>query len=404
MSTSIIPYNVTLGSESPLFSYSPVRDGPATQGWNASYSGSTAYVPGADGVGTAFRHTENDGASFSVQFVGTAYWLCVSANGGTTYNFTENGHSLPTSGLPADSACSQWPGAKAIVGAGNQTYKSYTVGINITSIPNADASFDFYGAVLELSAGSTGMTTTPVTIDDTNPGWNYQPSPWLQADNPLDYNGTYSYSCTYDVGATATYTFNETTAVQLIGSPNDNTFGYSISFQGVESVYNATNLWHAYKQVLFMAGALDPSTTYSLTLSNYDPNQPDGPGIAGEQACTNLDALILMKIPSATSGNPGSSSSSVGSSPTSPSDQGGSSTSSLSSGAIAGVAIGAVAGVVIIILLLWLFLRRRAKATSIVPEPYPPMEETVDLVSPTTGLPAAMATSTDLVRWIRHQS
>ncbi|KZT51451.1 hypothetical protein CALCODRAFT_135575 [Calocera cornea HHB12733] len=377
-------------------SYAPIRDGPAAQGWNASYSGSTVYVPGNAGVGTPFRHTENNGASFEIQFEGTAWWFCLSANDGATFDFTSNGHTLQTSGLRADSTCSQWPEAKTILGTGNLTYESYTIGVNVT-LPTDEASFDFYGAVLQISAGATGTEESiPVTIDDTDPGWNYQPWPWLPANNSQDYNGTHSYACTYDPTVTATYTFNETTALQLIGSPDDNTFGYSISFEGVESVYNATNLWHADKQVLYVAGGLDPSTTYKLTLSNYDSNQPNGPGIPGGVVCTNLDALVLMKVASATSGAPGSATTSPPSPPGSTDSSGsssgggqvGSSTASLSSGAIAGVAIGGIAGVAIVILLLWLLLRRRAKqVSSMEPAPFPPMEEATDLASPAVGLP-----------------
>ncbi|EJU01016.1 hypothetical protein DACRYDRAFT_108349 [Dacryopinax primogenitus] len=388
MSSSIVPYNVTLGSESPLWNYAPQRDGLATQGWNASYSGATVYVAGNDGIGTPFRHTQYNGASFEIQFEGTGYWLCLTHDTGVTFNLTVNGHTIATSGLPADSTCSEWPQAKTIVGAGGLAYRSLTVGLNI-SLPNADSSFDFYGGITQISAGAPGAApVNPVTIDDRNPGWNYQPWPWLQSEDPSDYNETHSYACAYDSSVSAAYTFNETTAVMLIGSPDTNTFGYTISFQGVQSVYNASTFWHSYKQVLFMAGGLDPTTSYTLAIADYDPNQPNGPdlNITNPTYCVNLDAIILLQLESAGSSNSGTTSALT--SPTASPDQNGNG-SSISGGTIAGAVVGAIGGLGILMLLVLFFLywrRRTQNATDA--EPFPAMSEVTDLVSPAGLRPA----------------
>lgn len=38
MSSSLTPYNFTITDQSPLFQYSPFRDGAITNGWNVTYT------------------------------------------------------------------------------------------------------------------------------------------------------------------------------------------------------------------------------------------------------------------------------------------------------------------------------------------------------------------------------
>ncbi|KZT51453.1 hypothetical protein CALCODRAFT_503519 [Calocera cornea HHB12733] len=80
---SIQPYNISLGSESPTFQYVPIRDGPVTAGWNSSYSGNIEWngLEGSQGVGTPYRRTQLNDASFSLDFQGSLKRLpsCSSA-------------------------------------------------------------------------------------------------------------------------------------------------------------------------------------------------------------------------------------------------------------------------------------------------------------------------------------
>ncbi|EJU01018.1 hypothetical protein DACRYDRAFT_22836 [Dacryopinax primogenitus] len=411
---SIQPYNITLGEESPTFQYSPVRDGPATAGWNSSYSGTTVWLgnEGTTGIGTPYRHTELNGAGFTLNFEGTALYLCLTSNNQAVYHLTIDNVAYTTVAPSSDLACSTFPGAQTLLYANKLPYGSHIATFN-TTMSGTGESLDFYGGVVTLSAGPQGTMVQPRQyIDDRSPVWQYQPWPWPQGSSTGEYNGTHSYACNYLAEVTATIQFNGSSIVMLIGSPAPNSFGYTIQFNNVETVYNSTNYWWANQQVMYFAGGLEPTHTYSLTLIDYDANQPNGPPGLNTSGtyCVNLDAAVLVQGTLPDSSTTTTSSSSItgigGATQSSNADTGGtgsSGSSGLSGGAIAGIVIGIVVILAIVAFVIFLLSRMRKRARSHMESnghavfsrsfgtPQPP--EPTPFVPPPSDLPTSAFTS-----------
>jgi len=382
---SIQPYNITLGEESPTFQYTPFRDGPVTEGWNSSYSGSIEWLgsEGSTGIGTPYRRTELNGAGFTLDFTGTALYLCLTSNNQAGYTVTVDNSAITKIASTSDSACSSFPGAEVLLVADGLSYGPHTATLNATL--SGDESLDFYGGVVTLSAGPAGSTvSSPVWIDDRSTDWVYEPWPWPQGNAAGEYNGTHSYACNYLSEVTASISFNGTSIVQLIGSPTSNSFGYSVQLNQVQTVYNATNYWWADRQTLFFAGGLDPTQTYTLTLVDYDANQPNGPPGLNTSGfyCINLDAIVLVQtiLPTTQTTSSGSSTGSTGASTSTAAGSGASQSigadnaggtsspssgsSALSGGAIAGIVIGILV-VVALVVLIWFLLTRLKKRAQV---------------------------------------
>ncbi|KZP00807.1 hypothetical protein CALVIDRAFT_552509 [Calocera viscosa TUFC12733] len=370
-------YNISLGEESPTFQYTPVRDGPVTEGWNSSYSGNIEWsgLEGSPGIGTPYRRTELDGAGFTLAFHGTALYLCLTTNSGAGYTLTIDNNAVTKTASASDQACSNFfPGSEVLVVADGLTYGSHTAEFNAT-ISGTGASVDFYGGLVSLGAGPPGaiVTASPLVVDDRNPAWVYEPWPWIQGTGTGEYDGTHSYACPYNPSVTASLTFNGSSIVQLIGTLTSNVFGYSVEFDNVETVYNGTNYWWATQQTMFFAGGLDPTQSYTLTLIDYDANQPNGPPGLNTSGflCVNLDAVLLVQatLPNtqSTSSISGTATSpSSGASHSSGADTGGNGQSGggLSGGAIAGIVIGALAVLALIIAVWFLLSRMRKRAAA----------------------------------------
>ncbi|KZT51452.1 hypothetical protein CALCODRAFT_135365 [Calocera cornea HHB12733] len=377
---SIQPYNLSLGSQSPTFQYVPFREGPVTEGWNSSYSGGIQDngVAGMLGIGTPYRRTQLDGAGFSLDFQGEALYLCLGTISGAGYALTVDNNAVTKTGAADDPACDAWPGSQIPLIADGLSYGLHTAQFS-AAITN-DAELDFYGGIVTLSAGPSGTAvSTPLWIDDRNTDWIYEPAPWPQGNYGPEYNGTHTYGCAYygtdGSSITASITFNGTSIVQLIGSPSSNTFGYSVQFNNVQTTYNSTNYLWAVRQTFFFAGGLDPTQEYTLTLLDFNPNQPTGPAGSNTSVyCVNLDAVVLVQpIISDSQSTPSGSqpsttmggSTTSGPSQSSNADTGGggsSSSGALSGGAIAGSVIGALIALAIIALLFFLLSRMKKRA------------------------------------------
>ncbi|KZP00805.1 hypothetical protein CALVIDRAFT_533139 [Calocera viscosa TUFC12733] len=379
---SVQPYNITLGEESPTFQYTPVRDGPVSEGWNSSYSGNTEWNNLEDtvGVGTPYRRTEVDGAGFSLVFHGTALYLCLTTNstngiddgiGDTvTVALTIDNNAVGKTASASDQACSSFPGSEILLFAEGLTYGSHTAEF-IATMSDIHTSVNFYGGIVTLSAGPPGtiVSSSPLVVDDRNPEWVYEGS-WGQGPATGEITRTLSYACAYDSSVTASLTFNGSAIVQLIGTLSANVFGYSVEFDNVETTYNGTNYWYATDQTMFFAGGLDPTQSYTLTLIDFDANQPNGPPGVNDSGCVNMEAVLLVQatLPNtqSTSSISGTATSpSSGASHSTGAETGGTGQSGggLSGGAIAGIVIGALA-VLALILAPWLLLSRMRKRAS----------------------------------------
>ncbi|EJT96809.1 hypothetical protein DACRYDRAFT_112426 [Dacryopinax primogenitus] len=357
--TALTPY-ISLSSPSPVFTYEPFRDGwygyegdPAG-GWRASFSNVISWPnPGLNNVGTGvpLRETYLDGANVTVQFEGefvyladrhyvqahtarsgTAVYLCLTPTS-ASFTFTIDGNPMSTTGLSSDPACAE-------TGAEQMAYA------------------DGLPGVVTVGLNGTNPTTTHLVDDDV--GWSYQPGGAWTFSNVSAPSGnlSQSWTCSYGPSYTASYTFNGSSAVQLLGLLNLNIGPYTIQFDGQSYTYNGSDLWRETEQVMFFKAGLDASKEYTITYINYDQAAPDAQQPVGPDyyPCASVQGLLLAKV---TPGPPpksgaGSGDNTSGSGPV----------TSTPVGAIVDGVVGGIAAVCIIVLILWCFCRRRRHAAS----------------------------------------
>ncbi|KZT51448.1 hypothetical protein CALCODRAFT_521358 [Calocera cornea HHB12733] len=367
MSLSIQPFNVTLGEQSPLFVYTPSRDSRPDQGWNDT-NGDASTVQNVYGASSPYRITQLDGAGFALGFQGIALYLCLTLQDAAAFTLMVDNVNVASTASSTDPACHSFASAGLLVVADGLDYGPHTAIFSV-HIQSEGDSVLFYGGVVTVSAGPSGTSTTTRTIDDLDPAWTYLPfQDWNHGGWNTDIDQTHSWTRIYSPSETASYTFNGTAIVQLIGGPTVNTYGYSILFNNTLTEYNSTNPFLAIQQTLFLADGLDPSHTYTLTAIAFNQNQPNGPPGVTEMCFPNLDALILIQ-PSSSTGQPtasnGQQSSSNGQLPYAngqwPYANVPASTPALSGGAIAGIVVGALVllGVLVAFLMLWRKRRNR---------------------------------------------
>ncbi|KZP01255.1 hypothetical protein CALVIDRAFT_594754 [Calocera viscosa TUFC12733] len=400
---SFTPYNISLSSSSPTFTYQPFRDGfygldgdPAG-GWRGSFPGVTSWPSlGLNNIGSGlpFRETYLDGATVTLDFEGTAVYLCFTPTG-SSFTFTVDNNPISTTGSASDPACAPY-GAQVMAYASGLTYGTHTANVRVNSQGSTD--FLFHGGVVTVGLNGTNPTTQ--YIDDTDPGWTYElDNGWTfsgpASDGGEDYNDTFHYTCSYGPSYTASYTFEGSSAVQLLGLLDINVGPYTVQLDNQSYVLNGSDLWREPQQILFLKGGLDPTKEYTFTLINYDASAPTAqqPIGADYYPCATLDALVLTKTTpvvggpdNGTSLAPGAygSASATGTSGTSqPSIAGNTTTAaSTSVGAIVGGVVGGASVIAIIGALLWLFvwrqrqsIARHRRSFEIDPAPYSPVGE-----------------------------
>ncbi|KZP01254.1 hypothetical protein CALVIDRAFT_594753 [Calocera viscosa TUFC12733] len=418
---SLAPYNISLTSSSPAFIYEPFRDGwyalegdPAG-GWRGSFSNITTWPsPGLNSIGSGvpLRETYLDGANVTLQFEGTAVYLCLTPTR-SSFTFTVDDTPVSTTGPVSDLACIN-SGAQVMAYADDLAYGEHSATVRVNSQGNAD--FLFYGGL--VTVGVNGTNPVVQGIDDTDPGWTYQTqgawtfSPSSTNVTDSNYNTTLHWTCSYGPSYTASYTFNGSSAVQLLGLLTLNIGPYTIQMDGKSYVYNGSDLWREEQQVIFFKGALDPTKEYTLTLSNYDaaaPNaqQPIGPDY---YPCAGVQKLILTKtIPGAPPASGSGNTTTAGAGTGNGASPGAGSTVSSPAGAIAGGVVGGIAALCIVAFFLWFFVWRRrrgqlktAATTEIDPLPHPSMTEvTPYLLSDLTYSPVSTG---DAMRPVREES
>ncbi|EJT96807.1 hypothetical protein DACRYDRAFT_119868 [Dacryopinax primogenitus] len=297
------PYNLSLPSSSPTFIYQPFRDrwcglqGDPAGGWRSSYPDVATWANGGlnnAGIGVPFRETYLDGANVTLQFEGTAIYLCLTPTG-VSFDFLVDGNQVSTSGPAMDPACAE-TGAELMAYTDGLTYGSHTATMRVNSQGNTD--FLFFGGIITI--GLNGTDPTPRLVDDTVVGWSYEPSSaWAHsADSGTSDHTSLSYTCSYGPSYTASYSFNGSSAVQLLGLLEVNIDPYTIVLDGQSYQFNGSDLWRQSQQVLFFKGGLDASKQYTITLINYDQSAPDAQQPIGPDfyPCASVQALLLTQV------------------------------------------------------------------------------------------------------------
>ncbi|KZT54625.1 hypothetical protein CALCODRAFT_379009 [Calocera cornea HHB12733] len=211
--SSVQAYNITIGEQSAVYAYNPHRDIDLASGWNDSYTGSSNFVLGAVGSGTPYRATQYNGASVALTFQGMAVYVCFTASDGVDWDLT----LIPTATTrqvdgSSDPICSTW-GGNTLVVADSLSYDNYNATLTFNTIPSGADVF-FYGSVVGVSVGPTGVQAEPaIVVDDHASTWTYVPSDqWVQETDDGAIDGGYTQTCSYNQSdiASATYTASST--------------------------------------------------------------------------------------------------------------------------------------------------------------------------------------------------
>ncbi|KZO95440.1 hypothetical protein CALVIDRAFT_599225 [Calocera viscosa TUFC12733] len=388
--TSSLGYNISLGSQSPVFTYLPLRDAAEDSGWNASYTGTThaqAYNGGL-GVGTAYRETQLDGASVALNFTGTAIYLCLGLSSyPSTSQLTVDGITWEYSiDQGSDSVCEGYDGADSVVVVDQLSEDVHGVILTV-NVPSPGDFVRFFGATILVSNGPLGFPLSPTTVSWKDPGWTYAPGDlnWhSRADKDLlgnntaaigDLTGGCMWGHVVDPSTIASITISNTTAFYLLGPVGDNFANYTVAFNGDNTTFVAINYFAAYQQVLYFASGLDPGQQYELQVQDWDPSNPKPSSTTITDVA--IDALVLLKPTTTASDQPSGASTSY---PPFPSDadcttclppgsnqtyggidgQGGPSSTASSKvpALVGGIAGGVVLLAVITVLLTWRRIRR----------------------------------------------
>ncbi|EJU02316.1 hypothetical protein DACRYDRAFT_107246 [Dacryopinax primogenitus] len=295
--------NLTLGSQSPVFTYLPARDGSVNNGWNASYTGTThaeAYGGGV-GVGTAYRETQMDGASVGLSYNGTSVYFCLGLSSyPASFQLTVDGITgAYTIQQSSDPACDGYEGADSVVLVNNLQDGAHEVSLSVSV--DQPGYVRFYGAVVTLIGGSTEQVLKRTNISWADKSWIYEPTGvWGNRpdydlfNNSLaigDLEGSSRWARTYDPTSIAEISITDTSVFYLLGPIGPKFANYTVSFSGASQTFIPTNYFAAYQQVLYFAGWLDPTLAYTLTLQNWDEQNP----AQTSAMYLAIDALVLMK-------------------------------------------------------------------------------------------------------------
>ncbi|EJD39571.1 hypothetical protein AURDEDRAFT_116105 [Auricularia subglabra TFB-10046 SS5] len=386
MSAALAPYNVSLAATSPLFSYTPSRDGDVTSTWNASYTGTDVW-PSLDNTtrpaGVGYRRTQYGSAKISLSFEGSGLYLCFTASG-ATFVVTMDG-----SVVSQDS--SQFGAAQGDVGAcaglGAATMFA-SPGLDagphsmlLTVSAASDNEFRFFGGMLTLGVNTKGHDVKDSdVIDDQDLGWNLSGGrvatggSWDTNAGATLFDNTGTFQCNYGKGSTASYKFSGAGGLVLYGNVWKDAHSFSVSLDDTTVNMDATSSWEDGRTVLFAQGGLDPAAVHTLTVFDYssaDDGCTNGQGGTFRFCCVGIDSLLLLEpgtntliIPS-----PSSPSGVNTGTPDPQTDTQHSSSSKSVAGPVAGGVIGGLALAAILILALLLYRRKKGREAEIASVP-----------------------------------
>jgi hypothetical protein len=146
---ALSPYNITISSQCATIVYQPYREGLISGGWNVTYSGNddSSYNLQTIGIGASSRRTTLAGATFQIDWVGTAIYLYGSAPSGSFSVSLDGGNSVTGSPDTSQGLLNSLTGLQY----GNHTVVLTVVGGN---------EVNFGGAVLTVGVGYQGRVVS----------------------------------------------------------------------------------------------------------------------------------------------------------------------------------------------------------------------------------------------------
>lgn len=179
---SFAPYNVSLLATSPLFSYTPSRDGDVAKTWNASYANRDIWptqLSSVRGAGAGYRRTQYAAAEIALDFEGTGLYACFTSNG-AQYTFTLDGsvvqqHEDRFLAAQNDTGPCTGFGAETLLAAPELNSGSHSMRLRVQASESNE--FHFFGGMITLEVTTKGYTVDDVIIDDQDPRWTFTPAP-----------------------------------------------------------------------------------------------------------------------------------------------------------------------------------------------------------------------------------
>ncbi|EIN11715.1 hypothetical protein PUNSTDRAFT_50601 [Punctularia strigosozonata HHB-11173 SS5] len=363
----MVAFNITGEDYSPLITYSPANawnDSPST---NSLVSSSSAQ---------SLHATTAQGATATISFTGTGIWLMGSK--GPNYG----GFTISVDGQNAQTGTAQ---------QGTAAAGQLLVGVSGLSLGSHQAVLTSTGPALDLDSfifetQVDGTTVSNSTVDDADSSISYGPSASDWSTNTGNGFLSNTLHFTQTGGATATYQF-QGNAVALFGTVSPDHANYTISIDGQSQSYDGGSNTVAElrsQSLLYFAGNLG-SQQHTLVLTA----NPDQAGQQNTGKFMDLDAITVWTgtgtdstaSPTPSSSNNGSSAGDSGHGGSSANDTSGSQTahghsSKGNMGLIIGASVGGAIFVLLVLLGLFFFLRRRKASKKL---PLPPMTPALPL-------------------------
>ncbi|ESK83854.1 hypothetical protein Moror_13492 [Moniliophthora roreri MCA 2997] len=378
-----LPYNVTISSQTASVLYSPDRDTTPDRGWNITYShGATSTPYGPTGVGADYHRTSVSGATMQLSWVGTALYLYGNAAPGSYKIAVDN---IELSELAADLQVGLL-GSKT-----GLSYGSHTA--TLTVVGGSEVAFQY--AEVTIGVGYQGSSfpiqnqSVPLVIADGN---SAKPNEQFFSFNKAA--GGSSQDCSWYVEGFTGQTFPangspESVPRQMVASCGGDSLVFKIKGTSAFFIWGVVYNDHHWKtatlkpgldgapsktthyrdfsstldfrQILYWESGLDRDEEYEVEImSDYD----SGKNFMSFHTLQLIDGGSKPNVSELSpSGSPPSSQSSTG----------------LGAGPIAGIAIGVVSAIVLVLLASYLLWRRRPirrkaveldQETSNVPEPF----------------------------------
>ncbi|KAL0067630.1 hypothetical protein AAF712_005345 [Marasmius tenuissimus] len=244
------------------------------------------------------------GASFELSFKGTAVSLYGSGTAGAYSTTLDNRDAV--NGNPGDGLLASYK---------QLDYGLHTLSLNLTQ----GVSLNVTSAVLTVGIGKTGASITEsnvLAVTVNQDGTSFPNSAAFSTSGGGTFNTNhdasgYSRIDTNNAGSSIIFRFNSASALRVYGSVNYDHGAYSatLSPSGGAStgtrILNATSKWFAYDSLIYWESDLDRSQSYTLTLTNLDEgkymdvhsvNLMDGQGGSDSSDGHNLSTSAIAGI------------------------------------------------------------------------------------------------------------
>ncbi|KAF5380463.1 hypothetical protein D9615_004624 [Tricholomella constricta] len=338
-------FDLKVEDSSPLISYAPDgvwTDTPSTDALVASYSGRSLHT------------TSAQGATATINFNGTG----ISVFGGRRSNYGTFTISVDGQTIASGSANSAQDSVNQLLGSASGLVNGPHTAV-LTNTGGAPIDIDWVNVQTQASSSTAKMTAT--TYDDSHPSIQYLPSSsaWGQNQNEGFMNGTLHFTNTPDASASISF-IGDAVAVYGTMAPDHANVRITLDGHAKVSTGGANGFVSSlHPQVLLYYANNLGSQPHVLTMSSI-AQEGTGPFM-------DIDAITVFSsdTPSSNNNPPNSDAASGGLGSSTPTGSTSQASKSRSLAPIIGGVIGGVVGLIILLALVFLFLRHRKRKQAI---------------------------------------